>query len=70
MKTFTQKEIAALLNVSPTFINLLVKTKKRPSWARAKQLAKITGTTPELWLDGTTSEIRKALKQNNSTHKN
>jgi plasmid maintenance system antidote protein VapI len=61
MKTITQSEIANALGVSVAFINQLVTTKKRPSWNRAKQLAKITKTKPELWLDGSADEIRKAI---------
>ena len=61
MKTITQSDIARALNVSVAFINQLVTTKKRPSWKRAKDLAKITGTTPELWLEGSADEIRKAI---------
>lgn len=61
MKTITQSEIARALDVSVAFINQIVKTQKRPSWKRAKAIAKITGTKPELWLEGTESEIRKAI---------
>ena len=64
MKTITQIELAKALKVSPTYINYLVNTVKRPNWKRAKQLSKITGSTPELWLEGTPDEIKAALNNN------
>lgn len=62
MKRMTQIYIAKKIGVSPTFINSLVKTEKRPSWKRAKQLAEITGTDPVLWLEGSSDEIRAAIQ--------
>jgi len=59
----TQKYIARQLGVSTAFVNYLVTTKKRPNWKRAKQLAKITKTKPELWLDGSESDIRNAIDE-------
>ncbi len=61
MKRITQAYIAKCLKVTPTFINSLVKTKKRPNWKRAKQLAELTKTDPVLWLEGTSEEIRSAI---------
>ena len=67
MKTITQTQIAHELNVSITFVNLLVHAKKRPSWKRAKQLAAVTNTDPILWLEGSSEEIKAALIQKPST---
>lgn len=67
MKTnLTQSYIANRLGVSLTFINRLVNGSKRPNWKRAKELSKITGSSPELWLEGTPDEIKNFLtkKQN------
>ncbi len=59
----TQAKIAKQLNVSNALISMLVSTRRRPSWKRAKQLAEITGTEPVLWLEGTTEQIKAALEE-------
>jgi len=66
MKTIYQSDIASALGVSVAYINQLVKTKKRPNWKRAKQLADFTNTKPELWLEGTEKEIVDALHSDNN----
>lgn len=64
MKTkLSQRQIAKRLGVSATFINRLVNGIKRPNWKRAKELAKLTGSKPELWLDGTPEQIKTFLTQ-------
>ena len=64
MKTqnITQTYIAQRLGVSTTFINRLVNGVKRPNWKRAKELSKITGSKPELWLEGSPEQIKNFLK--------
>ncbi|MBI9093082.1 MAG: helix-turn-helix transcriptional regulator [Desulfobacterium sp.] len=57
----TQQYIADQAGVSVQFVNQVVSRKTLPSWKRAKQFAQITGTKPELWLDGTEEEIRATL---------
>ena len=61
MKAITLTKIAKAADVSVTYIHYLVKAEKRPNWKRAKQLARITGTNPVLWLEGTEQEIKTAL---------
>lgn len=56
-----QQEIAKKANTSQGYISELISTKKRPSWKIAKALAEATNTTPELWLEGSTEEIKEAL---------
>jgi transcriptional regulator with XRE-family HTH domain len=62
MKTIKQKDIAAMVGVSPSFISQLLRAKKRPSWQTAKKLAGVTGTLPALWMDGTPRQMRRAIK--------
>jgi len=62
METKTLTEIAASAGVTVTSVHKWVTTKQRPNWKRAKQLARITGTDPILWLEGTKTEIRMALR--------
>lgn len=62
MKTINQAYLAKSLKVSPAYINYLVNGVKRPNWKRAKQLSQLTGSTPELWLEGTPEEIKKIFK--------
>jgi transcriptional regulator with XRE-family HTH domain len=61
MKRMSFTKIAEKIGVSPQFVSQLANCDKRPNWKRAKQLAAITNTTPELWLDGTKEQIREAL---------
>jgi len=57
----TQTYLAACLGVSKPYVNRLVHAKQRPNWKRAKQLARITNTSPELWLEGSAVEIQQVL---------
>jgi plasmid maintenance system antidote protein VapI len=63
MKRMTFTKIAKKIDVSPQYVSQLVNCTKRPNWKRAKQIAEITGTTPQLWLDGTSEQIRSALNE-------
>ena len=63
MKAITQVYIAKKMGVSPAYINYLVNTRKRPPWKTAKKLASVTNTDPILWLEGSSDEIKAALKQ-------
>lgn len=67
--TITQTDIAQRLGVSATFINRLVNGIKRPNWKRAKQLSKLTGSKPELWLEGSPEQIKNFLNQRNKETK-
>lgn len=57
----TYAHISRLTGVSLQYVQQCGKTLKRPNWKRAKQFASVTGTTPELWLEGTSEEILEAL---------
>lgn len=58
----TQKDLAKLAGCSQATMCRYINATQRPeNYARAEQLAKIFGTTPELWLKGSSSEIRAAL---------
>lgn len=59
-----QKDLAKEANVTDSMISQILAGKKRPSWATSKLLGKASGTKPELWLDGSPSEIKQALKEN------
>lgn len=61
-QNITQTYIAQRLGVSATFINRLVNGVKRPNWKRAKELSKLTGSKPELWLEGSPEQIKNFLK--------
>ena len=56
-----QTKLAKRVGVSDGALSLYLSGKRRPSWTMAKLLAKTTNTTPELWLDGSPSEIRLVL---------
>ena len=57
----TQVEIAKRAGVAQPTIANIMSGRRRPSWKLAKKLAEATGTSPELWLDGTPDQIRCAV---------
>ncbi len=64
-----QLALAKEVGVSQPHLNKIIftdKTGKRPSWRLAKKLAEATGTVPELWLEGTSEEIKAALDRLNA----
>lgn len=66
----TQSQIAELAKVSPGAISNILNGRRRPSWTMAKRLAGATGTTPELWLDGSPDEIRQKMGNNKNEDDN
>ena len=63
MKIIRQTQIAKMIGISDSFLSQIMAGKKRPHWKTAKKLAKTTHTTPELWLDGSPEQIRKAIRK-------
>ena len=63
MRNQTQEKLAEKAGISPSMLSLIISGKRRPSWKVAKRLSKITGTKPELWLDGTPKAIKKTLNK-------
>jgi transcriptional regulator with XRE-family HTH domain len=59
----TQIEIAKSANISQPTISNILTGRRRPSWRVAKRLAEVTCTSPELWLEGSPEQIRKALSE-------
>lgn len=57
----SQTALAKKVGVSQPLISKILATGRRPSWTLAKRLAEATGTRPELWLEGTSQELRAAL---------
>jgi len=62
MKT-TQTEIANKIGVTQQMVSAIMLGKARPSWDTAKRLAEITGTTPDLWFDGTPEQKLEAIER-------
>lgn len=57
-----QMDLADKAGISDGYLSLIISGLRRPSWHNAKALAKATGTTPELWLEGSPDEIRAAVE--------
>ena len=53
----TQALLAKQVQVSQQFISQLLRGERRPKWETAKQLAQLTKTSPQLWMEGNTAEI-------------
>ena len=56
-----QNEVAKKAEITGSMLSQILSGYKRPKWETAKRLAKVTGTKPELWLDGTPEEIKIVL---------
>ena len=63
MKTIS--DIATAAGLKQGTLSNIIAERRRPSWKAAKRLARITGTKPELWLEGTEKEMRAALNLKN-----
>lgn len=64
MKTtlkFKQKDIAQKLGLSPSYLSEVLNKRRRPSWDVAKLLARETGTSPMVWMDGTEADLKNAI---------
>jgi transcriptional regulator with XRE-family HTH domain len=50
-KGLTQDEFAAKYGIPQATVSAWVKRRKRPSWAKARELQRLTGIKAERWLD-------------------
>jgi plasmid maintenance system antidote protein VapI len=66
VKSMKQTTLAKKANISDGFLSQLIARKKSLRYETAKRLAEITGTDVSLWFEGTTKEIRAAIKGSNS----
>ena len=57
-----QNEIAKKVGITSSMLSQILSGKKRPKWKTAKCLAEVTGTKPELWLEGKPEEIKIVLE--------
>lgn len=58
----TQQEISKAIGCSQGYISQLLKGQRRPSWDVAKDLAAITDTNIDLWMEGQEQDKRSAIK--------
>lgn len=56
-----QTELSKRAKISNPYLSQIIMRHRRPSWDVAKRLAEAAGTSPILWLEGTTEQIRKVL---------
>ena len=47
-----QTKFANELNISQQYVSKIINGHRRPCWEKAKIIAMLTGTNPELWLEG------------------
>ncbi len=59
----TQAKLVKATGKSSGYISEIINRKKRPSWDLAKKLAEATGTSPVLWMEGTTADIKAAIAE-------
>jgi len=56
-----QIELSKRAKISNGYLSQIINRDRYPSWPVAKRLASATCTTPILWLEGTTLQIRSVL---------
>jgi len=61
-----QTQIAKESRISKGALSNIVRGRKRPSWKTAKRLARATGSTPEVWLDGSPEEMMEVINEQKS----
>ena len=61
-KRTKQSDLAQAVGCTQSQISRYVNAQRRPPWATAKALGKETGTTPDLWMDGTREQLRYLIR--------
>lgn len=59
----TISQIAKQSGISQGFLSNIIAERRRPHYKTAKRLAEATGTTPELWLEGSEDEMRSVVQE-------
>ena len=57
-----QRELAKICNVNEATISKILNSFRRPSWELAKRLSEVTGSTPEIWMEGPAAEKVALMK--------
>lgn len=64
MKRMNQQQLGYATGLSQGYISKIISGAHiLDSWSTAKKLASATNTNPVLWLEGSSDEIKAALKQ-------
>jgi transcriptional regulator with XRE-family HTH domain len=61
MKKISQNEIAIKAGIAQPSLSNILMGRRRPSWNIAKRLAMVTGSTPDIWMDGNTEILRQII---------
>lgn len=61
MKRIKQKDLAKQLGLSASYICEVLNRKRRPSWDVAKKLARATGSSPVVWMEGSADDLKNLL---------
>lgn len=61
MKKIRQYQIAKQAGISAPMFCEIINGKARPSWGTAKRIASVTGTTPDIWMEGQTDVLRQII---------
>lgn len=56
-------EVAEKLNISPGYLSDILHGNRRASWRLSKKLARLTGTSPVLWVDGPPEKLQEAFNK-------
>ena len=56
-----QIELSKKARISNPYLSQIISRVRKPSWPVAKRLGEASGTSPVLWLEGSTEQIRQVL---------
>ena len=62
MKKNIQKKIGEEVGIAQSTLSNILTGRKRPSWNVAKRLAGVTGSTPDIWMEGDTEILRQIIR--------
>ncbi|MFW6271778.1 MAG: helix-turn-helix domain-containing protein [Desulfosalsimonas sp.] len=59
----TRAQLAATVNITGQWLSDITNGRGRPSWELAKDLARTTGSNPQIWMEGNISAMQQAVAQ-------
>lgn len=62
MKKIFQIEIVKEAGIAQSTLSNILNGRRRPSWGIAKRLASVTGSTPDIWMEGQTDVLRQIIE--------
>jgi plasmid maintenance system antidote protein VapI len=58
-----QTKFARQIDITQQYVSKIINGRRRPCWEKAKKIASITDTSPELWLEGDATARKAAFRR-------